>query len=61
MIDREARNKAIIEERKQALLDRPNPYHREIETCEHLIGYCNRLKVISGLAQPAPEEQVKQE
>ena len=39
-----------IEERKQALLDRPNPYQKEIETCEHLIALCNKLKVQFGLA-----------
>ena len=61
LIDREAQKKERIEARKQELLDRPNPYAREIETCEHLIGYCNRLKVISGLGVPAPDEAAKQE
>lgn len=61
LIDREALKKERIAQRKQEMLDRPNPYAREIETCEHLIGYCNRLKVISGLAQPTSDEAAKLE
>lgn len=61
MIDREEGKKRRIEERKQALLDRPNPYEREIETCDHLIGYCNKLKLITGLVQAPVDEQLKQE
>jgi hypothetical protein len=38
-----------IEDRKQAMIDRPSPYQREIETCDHLIAYCNRLKIQFGL------------
>lgn len=48
--------KERIEARKQALLDRPNPYLREIDTCEHLIAYCQKLKVLSGLV-PAPMDE----
>jgi hypothetical protein len=43
------------------MLDRPNPYAREIETCEHLIGYCKRLMVVTGMAQAAPDEAARQE
>jgi hypothetical protein len=61
LVEREKLKQERIEQRKQALLDRPNPYGREMEVCEHLIGYCNRLKVITGVAQPGVDEQVKQE
>lgn len=59
LIDREQYKKERIEAKKQALLDRPNPYQREIETCEHLIGYCNRLKVITGIATAAPDDHAR--
>lgn len=49
IIEREKAKIRRIEERKQALLDRPNPYEREIETCDHLIAYCHKLKVMTGL------------
>ena len=48
--EREKQRLERIEARKQALLDRPNPYQKEIDICEHLIAYCNKLKVITGLA-----------
>lgn len=61
LIEREQAIIRRIEERKQALLDRPNPYEREIETCDHLIAYMNKLKVLTGLMQPEADEQAKQE
>ena len=42
-------------------MDRPNPYEKEIETCDHLIAYMNKLKVVTGLMQPEADEQAKQE
>ena len=45
LIDQEQWKQNKIEERKQALADRSNPYLREIETCDHLIGLCGKLKV----------------
>jgi hypothetical protein len=32
------------------MIDRPNPYEREIETCEHLIAYLNKKRSEFGLA-----------
>lgn len=61
LIDREKQRLERIEARKQALLDRPNPFQKEIETCEHLIAYCNKLKVLSGLVPAPADEQIKQE
>ncbi len=29
--------------------DRPNPYDREIETCEHIVAYLNRKKIQMGM------------
>jgi chromosome segregation ATPase len=56
LIEREQAKLRRIEERKQALLDRPNPYEKEIETCDHLIAYMNKLKVLTGLVQPEADE-----
>lgn len=50
LVEREEYRKKIIEERKQQMQDRPNPYEKEIETCDHLIAYMNRLKAQLGLA-----------
>lgn len=61
LIEREQAKIRRIEERKQALLDRPNPYEKEIETCDHLIAYLNKLKVLTGLMQPEADEHAKQE
>ena len=36
-----------------------NPKAREIETCDNLIGYCNKMKVQLGLAAPTSEEVAK--
>jgi hypothetical protein len=60
LIDTEKRKLERIEERKQSLLDRPNPYQKEIDTCERLIAYCEKLKVQYGLAQ-ATDEVVSKE
>lgn len=50
IIEHEEYKQTKIEERKQALADRSNPYLREIETCDHLIALCGKLKVQFGLA-----------
>lgn len=49
-----------IRKKRAELENRPNPYLKEIDTCEHLIQYCNRLKVQFGLAQPTTEEVAKE-
>jgi len=51
LIDREERKVKLIEERKQRLKDRPNPFEKEIDTCEHLIATCTKLKVRHGLME----------
>lgn len=61
LAEREKLKAERIEAKKQALLDRPNPYQKEIDTCEHLIGYCNKLKVQTGMVQVPVEEQIKEE
>jgi len=38
------------------MIDRANPFQKEIDTCEHLIAYCNKLKIIHGLVNPAHED-----
>jgi hypothetical protein len=55
LIEREKRKAERIEAKKQALLDRPNPYEKEIGTCERLIALCDKLKVDYGLAE-APKD-----
>jgi len=58
--EREKKRAERIEARKQALLDRPNPYQKEIDTCERLIALCEKLKFDFGLAE-APKDQVIKE
>ena len=60
-MEHEKAKEARIEARKQALLDRPNPYQKEIETCERLVGYCQSLKVKFGLMEAPVEEVIKEE
>lgn len=50
--DRIARKKAEIENRE-------NPNGKEIETCDHLIKYCNKLKAQKGLVPETSEEVAK--
>ena len=37
------------DERKEAIKSLPHPYAKEIDCCDHLIGYLNTLKVRAGL------------
>jgi hypothetical protein len=41
------------------LKDRPNPYEKEIDTCDHLIAFCNRLKIQHGLAEAPSSDDIK--
>jgi hypothetical protein len=43
------------------MIDRPNPYNKEIDTCDHLIAYCNRLKIQHGLVHVQNDESLKEE
>lgn len=61
IIDREVYQLERIEARKQALADRPNPYQKEIDTCERLVGYCDALKFKHGLTKGPADEVVKEE
>lgn len=61
MIDREKKKLERIEARKQQLLDRPNPYQKEIDTCERLIALCDKLKVDFGLAEQPKDVVIKEE
>ena len=42
-------------------MDRPNPYQKEIETCQRLIAYCHNMKVKFGLVEAPVEEVIKEE
>ena len=48
--------KARIEKKKSELNDMSNPNLKEIDTCEHLILYCQKLKVQQGMVPPTSEE-----
>ena len=61
LIEFEESRKQRLEAKKQALLDRPNPYEKEIDTCSQLIGYCNKLKAKYGLVELKGEQAIKQE
>lgn len=56
MVEERENMKERIEKKKSELDSRMNPNTKEIETCEHLIQYCNRLKVQQGLVPPSNEE-----
>lgn len=61
LIEEETKKAQRLEERKQAIANRPNPFDREIETCQHLINFCNKQKVIAGLVEAPVEEMIKSE
>lgn len=48
-----------ITNKRQELENRPNPYMKEIETCDHLLQYCHKLKVQQGLVPATSEEVAK--
>lgn len=63
MINQQKRLKAArdekddrIKKKRQEIENTPNPHLKEIETCEHLIQYCHKLKVEKGLVQASSEE-----
>jgi len=56
LAEKEENRKKRIEEKIQSLKDRSNPYQKEVDTCDHLIAYCNKLKVVHGLINPAHED-----
>jgi chromosome segregation ATPase len=60
LINREKAKQERIAVRKQALADRPNPFLKELETCERLIAYCELLKKKVGLGGQT-EESIKEE
>ncbi|MFS8160017.1 MAG: hypothetical protein ACMG6E_07365 [Candidatus Roizmanbacteria bacterium] len=49
IVERDEYKKRQAEERKQQMQDRPNPYEKEIDTCDHVIAYLNRKKIQMGL------------
>jgi hypothetical protein len=51
IIERDEYKRKVIEERKQQMQDRPNPYEKEIDTCDHVIAYLNRKKIQMGLGE----------
>jgi len=59
LVDAEKLKQERINAKKQALADRPNPYLKEIETCDRLQQYCQLLKKKVGLVQT--EEVIKEE
>jgi hypothetical protein len=63
MINAQKRMKMVVNDKaerivmkKTELENRPNPNLREVETCEQLIQYCNRLKGQYGLIPPTADE-----
>lgn len=56
---REKQKEERLAVRKQQLADRPNPFLKEIDTCERLIAYCELLKKKLGLVQT--DESIKEE
>lgn len=60
MVERHQEKEKRLAARKQALADRPNPFLKEIETCERLVAYCELLKKKLGL-QGQTDEVIKEE
>jgi chromosome segregation ATPase len=59
LIDAEKLKQERIAAQKKTLADRPNPYLKEIETCDRLVQYCQLLRRKVGLVQT--EEVIKEE
>lgn len=49
-----------IEQKKAEIEARENPHKKEIETCDDLIKYCNKLKAQAGLVPPTSEQVAQQ-
>jgi multidrug efflux pump subunit AcrA (membrane-fusion protein) len=60
ILEQDKRKQERLNARKQALADRPNPYQKELDTCERLIQYCELLKKKVGLG-PQTDETIKEE
>ena len=58
-LEKENQKQAKIAARQKMLLDRPNPFLKEIETCDRLISSCQLLKKTAGLVQT--DETIKEE
>lgn len=64
LVNQQKKIKATANEREDRIAakraeiqNRPNPYQKEIDTCESLVQYCHKLKVQQGLV-PQNSEQV---
>ena len=55
IVDKEDR----IAKKREEIENRVNPHLKEIETCEHLLQYCNKLKAQCGLNAPSSEQVAK--
>lgn len=49
-----------IAKKKLEIENRPNPNQKKIDTCDHLVQYCHKLKVQQGLVPQTSEEVAKQ-
>lgn len=49
LVNKEKAKEERLQARKQALADRPNPFQKEIDTCERLLSYCQLIKKKLGL------------
>lgn len=58
--DKEYKTKKL-EERKQSMLNRPNPYQKEIDTCNHLISICQKMQINLGLIEVQDEAKIQEE
>ena len=55
VLNHEAYKQEREEERKEAIKSLPHPYQKELDCCEHLIGYLTSLKVRAGLIVDSEE------
>jgi hypothetical protein len=51
VINRESEQKQLVEERENYIKSLPHPYEKELDTCDHIVGYLIDMKRKAGLLQ----------
>jgi len=58
--DYEKKIQERLEEKKQTEVENDNPYSKEIDTCEHLIQYCHKMRVQYGQVEQGADDDIKE-
>lgn len=51
VLNRESEQKQLVEERENFIKSLPHPFEKELDTCEHIVGYLIDMKRKAGLLQ----------